>query len=122
MSDAIFISGGPGRLKLTFSQPVLDPVIAIASLGLTNGSRSINIRTAMWFEQSFEILSNQPLFLSGGQIAYIDQPDYAAGGQISIDGSLAVKRGAAITMQHFMPRRPTSTTTVGPCTSRRRAR
>lgn len=28
MSDAIFIAGGPGRMTLTFSQPVVDPVIA----------------------------------------------------------------------------------------------
>lgn len=67
MSDAIFVAGGPGRMALTFSQPVVDPVIAIASLGLTNGSRTINIQTAMWFEQSFEILSNGSNYYANAQ-------------------------------------------------------
>jgi len=65
--DVLVIAGGAGQMKLSFSQAVIDPVLAIASLGLTNASRSVNIQTAMFFDQPFEVLSNGPNYYAGGQ-------------------------------------------------------
>lgn len=66
-SDAITIGGGSGQYKITFSEPVRDPVLAIASLGLTNAFRTANITTVMQFSVPFEILSNGPNYYAGGQ-------------------------------------------------------
>jgi hypothetical protein len=67
--DAIVIAGGAGtgRMTLSFSEAVVNPVLAIASLGLTNADRTLNIQTSMLFEQPFEVLSNGPNFYAGGQ-------------------------------------------------------
>ena len=68
-SDLIVIAGGPGsgRMTLSFSEAVTNPVLAIASLGLTNPDRTVNIQTSMLFDQPFEVMSNGPNFYAGGQ-------------------------------------------------------
>jgi hypothetical protein len=67
--DLIVLAGGPGTgaMKLSFSQALTDPVLAITSLGLTNSTRSINIQTAMFFDQPFEVLSTGPGYAANGQ-------------------------------------------------------
>lgn len=64
--DAIVIAGGPDTLKLTFSQALADPVMAIASLGLQNESSTVRLVSIMDFKQPLEVLSNGPNFYAGG--------------------------------------------------------
>ena len=66
-SDLIVIDGGPETFKLSFSQAVTNPVLAITSLGLTNSTRSINIRSVMNFDHPFEVLSTGAGYAAGGQ-------------------------------------------------------
>ncbi|MCZ8175964.1 MAG: PEP-CTERM sorting domain-containing protein [Burkholderiaceae bacterium] len=68
-SDIIVIAGGAGSgtFRISFSQAVQDPVFAIASLGLTNSTRSVNIQTGMFFDQPVEVLSNGPNYFAGGR-------------------------------------------------------
>lgn len=64
-SDVIVIAGGPNPLKLSFSQSVANPILAIASLGLKNESGNINLASSMAFDQPFQVLSNGPNYYSG---------------------------------------------------------
>lgn len=67
--DGIFIAGGAGSgtYTLSFAEAVVNPVLAIASLGLTNAFRTENIQSSMRFDQPFEVLSNGPNYYAGGQ-------------------------------------------------------
>ncbi len=67
--DGIFVAGGAGTgtYTISFAEAVNDPVLAIASLGLTNAFRTENIQTSMRFDQPFEVLSNGPNYYAGGQ-------------------------------------------------------
>lgn len=65
-SDIIFIPGGPGDLRLSFSQVVMDPIFAIASLGLSTPDRSFGITTAMSFDRPVTVLSNGPNYYAEG--------------------------------------------------------
>jgi hypothetical protein len=67
--DGIFVAGGAGSgtYTISFAEAVNDPVLAIASLGLTTADRSVNIQSSMRFDQPFEVLSNGPNYYAGGQ-------------------------------------------------------
>ncbi len=68
-SDLIVVAGGPGTgtYRISFSEAVTDPVLAIVSLGLTNSSRTVNFQTGMFFNQPVEVLSNGANYFAGGQ-------------------------------------------------------
>lgn len=65
-SDIVFIPGGPGPLKLSFSQALVSPIFAIASLGLKSNDGSINLQGSMVFDRPFEVLSNGPNYYANG--------------------------------------------------------
>ena len=65
-SDMIFIGGGPELLTLSFSQPVPNPIFAIASLGLIGDGGATRIQSSMEFERSFEVLSNGRNYYGNG--------------------------------------------------------
>ena len=65
-SDIIFIPGGPDELKLSFSQPLISPIFAIASLGLKTSDGSFSKTASMEFDRPLGVLSNGPNYYAGG--------------------------------------------------------
>jgi outer membrane autotransporter protein len=66
-ADIVRLTGGPntGIQTLTFSQPVVDPVMAILSLGSTSGGITYE------FDAPFTILNNGPGFFGDGPLTQL---------------------------------------------------